>query len=154
MKGRKFKGNSKGQVLGLPMYLIIIMIVAVAVIAAVIFMLPQGSKMLDVEIDGSMIPLTGNGKITGSAPADIVITVRTKDDAANVVSNARIILTGAGVAYEGETNADGVCTVPAASATAILEENKDLDYVTLTIKASGFEDFENTEALSVVRQKT
>ncbi len=39
-----FRRNNEAQVLGLPMYLIIVMIVAVAVIAAVIFMIPQGTQ--------------------------------------------------------------------------------------------------------------
>ena len=154
MKIRRMRGNEKGQVLGLPMYLIIIMIVAVAVIAAVIFMLPQGSKMIDVEIDGSMIPVKGNGRLVNETTEAITFTVRTKDDTANPISNAKVILTGAGVAWEDKTDANGKCTCSIGDITTILEENKDSDTITLTIKASGFDDYVNTEALTVVRQKT
>jgi len=155
MKIRRMKGNDKGQVLGLPMYLIIIMIIAVVVIAAVIFMLPQGSKMIDAQVvENSMISISGDGQISGSPVGGIVINVFTKDERADPISGATVTLTGAGVAYQAVTDDDGTITVPAASVTAILEANKNIDHVTMTIKASGFEDYKDDQAITVVRTQT
>ena len=47
MKKRTIIKKQSAQVLGLPMYLIIVMVVAVAVIGAVIFMIPQGKQTLN-----------------------------------------------------------------------------------------------------------
>jgi hypothetical protein len=55
MKRKSLIRNKKGQVLGLPMYLIVIMIVAVAIIAAVIFMIPKGSQTMIAQINSGSV---------------------------------------------------------------------------------------------------
>jgi len=156
MKKRYFKKNNDGQVLGLPMYLIIVMIVAVAVIAAVIFMIPKGTQTMNAQVTGgSLISLTGDGKLSGVATSnDVVVSVTTNDDRADPVSGATVTLTGAGVALEAKTNADGTWTFPAATVVPILEANQNTAYIKLTVKASGFEDFEDDTAVTVVRTQT
>ena len=143
--------NGKGQVLGLPMYLIIIMIVAVAVIAAVIFMIPKGTQTKNAQVtSGSLISITGDGKIT-SAGVAVMISVTTNDERADPVSGATVTLTGAGVASQGTTAADGTYTFPAAEVKPILEANINEAHLKLTVKAPGFEDFEDDTAVTVVR---
>lgn len=156
MKKRYFKKNNGGQVLGLPMYLIIVMIVAVAVIAAVIFMIPKGTQTMNAQVTGgSLISLIGDGKLSGAEAAnDVVVSVTTNDDRADPVSGATVTLTGAGVALEAKTNADGTWTFPKATVIPILEANQNMAYIKLTVKASGFEDFEDDTAVTVVRTQT
>ena len=154
MKIRKINENNKAQVLGLPMYLIIIMIVAVAVIAAVLFMIPQGSKMIDAQVEGGLISCEGDGRITGDNDQDIIISVFTKDSKASPISQATVKLTGAGVAFVDTTEDDGTITISANSLTAVLESNKEYDTIKLTIEAAGFESYENPNAIDVLRTKT
>lgn len=150
MKKNSFKRNEKAQVLGLPMYLIIIMIVAVAVIAAVIFMMPQGSKQIDAQVtSGSLIAGSGTGRITPTG--DVTIKVVTKDGSADPISGATVTLIGAGVAREQVTDNDGEWTFTGVS--PVLEANKNEDYITVRVKASGFEDYEDVQAIHVVRTK-
>ncbi len=150
MKKNSFRSNEKAQVLGLPMYLIIIMIVAVAVIAAVIFMMPQGSKQIDAQItSGSLIGGSGTGRITPKG--DVTIKVVTKDGSADPISGATVTLIGAGVAEEHVTDNDGEWTFTDVS--PVLEANKNEDYITVRVKASGFEDYEDVQAIHVVRTK-
>ncbi|MEF8879418.1 MAG: hypothetical protein V5A64_03390 [Candidatus Thermoplasmatota archaeon] len=152
IKKRCLKKDERGQVLGLPMYLIIIMIVAVAVIAAVIFMMPQGSKQIDAQVtQGSLIDLSGDGEISGNPSDNIIIKVFTKDERADPISGATITLTGAGVAYEDTTNDAGEVSIDPTSISAELSSNKNDDYISMTIKASGFEDYKDDQAIHVVR---
>lgn len=156
MKRNSFRRNNEAQVLGLPMYLIIIMIVAVAVIAAVVFMMPQGSKQIDAQVtQSSLLSFSGNGRINKQWTGDdIKIKVVTKDDSADPISGATVTLTGAGVAFEEKTDDDGIATITKTElGNVVLEENKNIDYITVNIKASGFEDYEDTEAIKVVRTK-
>lgn len=148
MKKISLRKNNEAQVLGLPMYLIIIMIVAVAVIAAVIFMMPQGSRHIDAQItSGSIISDTGTGEIRPSG--DVTIRVVTKDSRADPLSGATVTLSGAGVAREEITNDNGEFTF--TGVTAFLDANKNEDYITVTIRASGFEEYKDTQAIRVVR---
>ncbi len=154
MNLRRFGRNKKAQVLGLPMYLIIIMIVAVAVIAAVLFMIPQGSKMIDAQVEGGIISIEGEGRITGENSETIIISVFSKDDQKNTLSGATVKLIGAGIAFVDTTEDDGTITIPANDLTAVLESNKNEDSVVLTIEAAGYEKYEDTDAISVVRTKS
>ena len=152
MKMRKMKGNDKGQVLGLPMYLIIIMIVAVAVIAAVIFMLPQGTKTMKYTIDE-------NSVVVGSAPgADGVcnfddFTVRvyvyTADERGDPIFGAKVRISGGGVIGEDTTDENGLAEVDISNAK--LDPNINEANMKLTIKASGFEDYTDDSAVLLYR---
>jgi len=149
MRKISFRKNNEAQVLGLPMYLIIIMIIAIAVIAAVIFMMPKGTQKLKGEVtDGFMI-----SSPTGSGGAEVTMagstgTIKVTDMDGNPISGARVTLTGAGVAWSDFTESDGTKSF---TIDPVLPENVDELYVTMRVKADGYDDFEDKNAIQIVR---
>ena len=153
MKKRCFKKNNKAQVLGLPMYLIIIMIVAVAVIAAVLFMLPRGTKTIEAMVTENFLisedpGAAGMGEYTFNTYT-VKVKVTTNDENADPISGARVILTGAGTSGSDYTDANGVAII---DVTPKLAENEKDAYMKLEIKASGFEDYEKIQAVHIHRE--
>jgi len=76
-------------------------------------------------------------------------TVTTNDERADPISGATVTLVGAGAAVEGTTGNDGTVTLPGFSPT--LNANVNEAYMKLTVKSTGFEDFEDVQAVSIVR---
>jgi len=152
MRGiRYFRSNNKGQVLGLPMYLIVIMIVAVAVIAAVIYMIPRGTQTMSAQVTSNSAragTIQTDGTVTFTS-FDVTVSVKTNDDRQDPVVGATIRLSGGGVVAEKTTNAQGVATIPVDDATLDVGVNE--QYMKMTVKASGFEDFEDNTAVLLYR---
>ena len=152
MKGKIIKIDNRGQVLGLPMYLIIVMIVAVAVIAAVIFMLPQGTKTIKAQVtDNSVYSLGANNANGVYTFLDFTVTLNvfTADERGDPIVGARVRLSGGGIVGEGQTNQNGVAIVDISGAK--LDPNINEAYMTMTIKSSGFEDFTDDSAVLLFR---
>lgn len=146
-----FRKNNKAQVLGLPMYLIIVMIVAVAVIAAVIFMIPKGTQTMNAQVTGGSVQ-TGTVQADGTvtfADFQVSVSVTTNDDRRDPVADATVRLFGGGVAAEGTTNAQGVASFQVTGANLGVGVNE--EYMKMTVKASGFEDFEDDTAVLLYR---
>lgn len=152
MKIRRMKGNDKGQVLGLPMYLIIIMIVAVAVIAAVIFMLPQGTKTMKAEVTDNSVFSAGSATGDGTYEFDgftVTVSVATADERGDPIVGATVRLSGGGVVGQGTTLADGTATIDVTGAK--LDPNINEANMKMTIKSSGFEDYTDDSAVLLYR---
>lgn len=151
MKKKSFREDERGQVLGLPMYLIVVMIVAVAVIAAVIVMIPQGTQTMNALVTDNAVISEDVGdasEFTFSSPYNIVIKVTTNDERADPITDATVTLVGAGVAESDTTDANGEVTI---SVTPALGANVNEAHMKLTVKAAGFEDFEDDTAVTVYR---
>ena len=151
MKTRAMKTNQSAQVLGLPMYLIIVMVVAVAVIAAVIFMIPQGTQTMNALVTENAVIAEDPGnasEFTFSQSYDVSIKVTTNDDRADPLQDATVTLIGSGVASTASTNAEGIATL---SITPTLAENINEATVKLTVKATGFQDFSDDDAVTIYR---
>jgi hypothetical protein len=91
MYKKNFRKNERGDVLGIPMYLIVIMIVAVAVIAAVVFMIPKATRAMSVQVTSSALIAEspgsdGGGKFTFSKTYTIWVKVTTSDERADPIS--------------------------------------------------------------------
>jgi len=152
MKIRKLNKNNKAQVLGLPMYLIIIMIVAVAVIAAVLFMLPQGNKTLKYTIEEYSVVAGNPPNQDGECEFDdftVKLYVYSADQRGDPVFGAKVRLSGGGVVGEDTTDSDGLAEIPILDAKL----NPGINYadMQLTIKAPGFEDFTDDSAVYLYR---
>jgi hypothetical protein len=145
-----FKENDNAQVLGLPMYLIIVMIVAVAVIAAVIFMIPQGTRMMNVQVTENAVIAEdpGNASSFTLSTTNVTVEVTTNDNQANPISKATVTLVGSGAAASGTTDADGSVTL---SVTPSLGENVNEDSIKLTVKAAGYQEYTEEDAVTVYR---
>lgn len=145
-----FKENDNAQVLGLPMYLIIVMIVAVAVIAAVIFMIPQGTRMMNAQITENAVIAEdpGNASAFTLSNTDVTIKVTTNDNQADPISAATVTLVGSGAAASATTDADGMATL---SVTPSLGENVNEDSIKLTVKAAGYQEYTEEDAVTVYR---
>ena len=146
---RSLSENHSAQVLGLPMYLIIVMVVAVSIIAAVVAMIPHGTQTLNAMVIQN--PVIGenpgnSSAFTFSKPYDITIKVTTNENRA--VSGATVILIGSGIAESGITNANGEATI---TITPSLGENINEDHIKMTVKATGFQDYTDEKAITVYR---
>lgn len=151
MKLKQITKQNSAQVLGLPMYLIIVMIVAVAVIAAVLFMIPQGTRTMNAMVVNNNVIAeeAGNaGAYSFSQPYDVTVRVTTNDNRADPISGATVSLIGSGVAVSNATNANGEVTL---SVQPTLSENINEAYLRLKVKAAGFEDVEDLESVMIVR---
>jgi len=151
MNLKKLKHQNNAQVLGLPMYLIIVMIVAVAVIAAVLFMIPQGTRTMNAVIMQNQVIAeeAGNaGSYSFSQPYDVTVKVLSNDKRADPISGATVSLIGAGVAVSNSTNANGEAIL---SVQPELSENVNEAYLRLKVKAAGFEDIEDLDSVMIVR---
>jgi len=162
MKIRKMKGNNKGQVLGLPMYLIIIMIVAVAVIAAVIFMLPQGTKTIKAQVTEGSVYSTGTLATDGTYNFNafqVTVLVTTSDERSDPIYGATVRLSGGGVIAQGTTDNSGTVVFDGGTGAghgntitgAKLDPNNFEANMKLTIKASGYEDYTDDSAVLLYR---
>jgi hypothetical protein len=154
MYGKNFRKNESGDVLGIPMYLIVIMIVAVAVIAAVIFMIPKATRAMNVQVTSNALIAEspgsdGGGTFTFSKTYTIWVKVTTSDERADPISEATVTLVGAGDASQGKTLDNGSAKITGIK--PILDANINEAYMVLTVKATGYEDFSDTKAVSVIR---
>lgn len=151
MKRKRLLRNEKGQVLGLPMYLIVIMIVAVAIIAAVIFMIPRGSQTMIAQVStGSVQSASGAVGDYSFADFTVTVTIMTNDDRQDPIQGAVVRLSGGhGIGESSPTGSDGIATITISGAQ--LDANINEAYMKMTVKASGYEDFEDTEAVLLYR---
>jgi len=151
MKSKSLMRNEKGQVLGLPMYLIVIMIVAVAIIAAVIFMIPKGSQTMIAQVtDGSI--QSASGAVGEHSFVDFTVTVQimTNDDRQDPIQGAVVRLSGGhGIGESSPTGSDGIATITVTGAK--LDANVNEANMKMTVKASGYEDFEDNDAVILYR---
>jgi hypothetical protein len=154
MYRKNFRKNESGDVLGIPMYLIIIMIVAVAVIASVIFMIPKATRTMNVQVTTNALIAEspgsdGGGKFTFSKTYTIWVKVATSDERADPISEATVTLVGAGDAGQAKTYDNGSAKITGIKPT--LDANINEAYMVLTVKANGYEDFRDTKAVSIIR---
>lgn len=151
MRKNSLLKNKNAQVLGLPMYLIIIMIVAVAVIAAVIFMLPQGTQSMIAQVtENSVIEGNGDpGDITVTFTGVVKVEVRTNDERKDPIEGALVRLSGAHAIGEDRTDSDGIAEV--ALSTIELDAGINEAYLKMTVKATGYEDYNDDQAVIIYR---
>ncbi len=156
MKANQFVQNNEADVLGLPMYLIIVMIVAVAVIAAVIYMIPKGKQMMAGSIIGIQ-PSNGLSKGTVQAstnrfifdPITFTVMVQTLDSERDPIQGASVSITGCHGSGVGTTSADGTATVTFAG--AFLEPGINEGYLKITVNAPGYETFTQEQVVTLIR---
>jgi hypothetical protein len=154
MKERNFGKNESGDVLGIPMYLIIIMIVAVAVIAAVVFMIPKGTRTMNAQVTGNALLAenpgnAGAGSFTFSKTYTVWVKVATNDQRADPIADATVFLVGAGVESEGKSLKNGSAKM--SGIKPILDANINEAHLKLMVKAAGYDDFTDTKAVTVIR---
>jgi hypothetical protein len=154
MNLRNMSRNQNADVLGIPMYLIIIMIVAVAVIAAVVVMIPKGTRTLNAQVTGNALlaesPGTdGGGSFTFSKSYTIWVKITTNDQRADPIMGATVTLAGAGVAGQGTSLKNGSAKI--TSIKPILDANVNEAYLKMTVKAAGYDEFTDIKAVTVIR---
>jgi hypothetical protein len=155
MKANQFIKNQEADVLGLPMYLIIVMIIAVAVIAAVIYMIPTGTKTMTAQISPGVIAATTiAGGTAHNDTAKIWVNVSTMDAQRNPISGATVTLTGLGTVINfDEKGVGSYLGVAPTNQNITLPNNVNEGYLRLIIRApGGFENYEDSQAIFVVRQ--
>lgn len=151
---RTLRTDTQADVLGIPMYLMIIMIVAVAVIAAVVFMIPKGSQTMSAQVTANALiaeaPGTdGGGDFTFSKTYTIWVKVMADTERADPISGATVTLVGSGVAGQGKTLDNGSAKITGIKPK--LDANVNEAHLVLTVKAAGYKDFVDEEAVTVIR---
>ncbi len=138
---------------GLPMKLIIIVVIAGAVLAAVLMMIPEGTGTLNAEcisVDGN----SGHLKTVSAASGEISVgsfdvTVQVTDGDGDPVADADVTLIGANGAGAGKTGGDGEVTVTVQNAR--LDTNEEKDYVSVEVTASGHHSYEEEQFVVIAR---
>jgi len=151
MKKKSLIKNEKAQVLGLPMYLIIIMIVAIAVIAAVLFMMPRGTKQMSAVVTEYYLISEEADDMAelefGSYTVEVKVT--SNDENADPIYGAYVTLTGAGASGSDDTNEQGIAEI---EVSPVLGDNEKDAYMKLEVRASGYEDKVIEKAVHVHRE--
>ena len=151
-KERNLKRNEKAAVLDLPMYLIIVMIIAVAVIAAVVFMIPKGTRTMNgVVTNGFLISANPghSGEYRFPISRTVWIRITTSDEKADPISGAMVVLTGGNTSVSGRTLTNGSVSL---LVRPTLPANINEVYIKLSVKADGYKDFIDDEAILVNRE--
>jgi hypothetical protein len=152
MKVRSFKRDEAGDILGIPMYLIIIMIVAVAVIASVIYMIPKGTRTMTAQVTTNALlaeSSSGGGAFNFSNTYTIWVKVMTNDERADPIMGATVTLVGASEAAQAKTLTNGSAKITGVKPH--LDANINEAHMVLTVKAAGYEDYSDPEAVTVIR---
>lgn len=149
---KKFLKDRRG-IEGLPMKLIIIVVIAGAVLAALITMIPDGPGTLNAECvsvdgnDGSLKAVSGSsGEISIS---DFTVTVKVTDGEGDPVADADVTLMGANGAGGDKTGPDGTVTITVTGAK--LQANEDKDYLSVEVSASDHKDYKDEEFVTIAR---
>ncbi len=91
----------------------------------------------------------GGGKFTFSKTYTIWVKVTTNDERADPIADAIVTLVGAGDASQGKTLDNGSARISGIKPT--LDANINQAFMTLTVKATGFQDLTDPKAVSVIR---
>lgn len=157
MKANNFIKNKEADVLGLPMYLIIVMIVAVAVIAAVVAMIPRGTRTLQASVTTGAVLGANKTQPNGTATVEISsleVKVYSNDERRDPIKGATVTISGLGVAISLSENSNTTGKYDGIQGdlkTAKLPANVNEGYLKLIVKAPGYETFEDPHAILVIR---
>jgi hypothetical protein len=155
MKANNFIKNKEADVLGLPMYLIIVMIVAVAVIAAVVAMIPRGTRTLQASVTtGALGAKTQHNGTATVNISSLKVKVYSNDERRDPIKGATVTISGLGVAIslsENSTTTGTYDEIQGDLRTAKLPANVNEGYLKLIVKAPGYETFEDPHAILVIR---
>jgi len=159
-KERYLQKNEYGAVLDLPMYLIIVMIVAVAVVAAVVVMIPKGTRTMIGQVTanaliaetptnqgGGRFVLDGQGAT--SSGYTVWVNVTANNERRDPIQGATVTLAGSGVAGQAKTLVNGSAKFTAIK--PVLDANVNEAHITVTVKANGYQDFTDDTAVTVMR---
>lgn len=121
--------NEKGALEGLPLYLIILVVVAGVGTAIIVgWMMNAESTELDhIEVDEDDKVLSTN--------AGQSVTIRAYDGDGNGLEGAVVTLEGCEVQESGQTDGDGVCTIQNVHPS--LPQNKAFGDIQVTVKYTG-----------------
>ncbi|MCD6146524.1 MAG: Ig-like domain-containing protein [Thermoplasmata archaeon] len=146
--------GDKRAIEGLPMRLIILVVIAGVVLAAIITMIPHPKGNLQVECvsvdgnDGNLKTIHDSGRGEVSA-GDFDVVVKVTDDKGKAISGASVTLTGANGAGSGKTGDDGTAVITVTGVK--LNANEDVDYMKVTVTASGYHKYEEENFIVISR---
>ena len=152
LRKKCFRRNDTAQVLGLPMYLIIVMIVAVAVIAAVIFMITQGTGLMNAQIIDNVVIAEepGNASAVTFSSYNVTVKVSSRQKSSQPIAGATVTLIGSGDVASNLTDANGIACL---QVTPSLKENCNENYMKLQVKAAGYQEYSDKQAVTIYRLK-
>ena len=145
----------------LPINIVVMLVVGMVALAALIAIIPPPTKNMTVNIDESGIssnPLkSGNTVIVDAVTAQNALTLLVKitatDPDGNPVRDANVVLRGLGGVATNTTDINGIAMLITDAAQIKLGANQNEGTMDLTITANGFYDYDNTDAVMIVKTK-
>ena len=144
-KNRSFRQNEKGM--ELPINIVVMLVVGMVALAALLSIIPESKKNLEVEIstvndkDG-VTAIIDHGKGT-----DILVDLEVYDNDNNPVHGANVIISGGGGQGSEKTDKDGKTTVEVKD--VMIRFNQDSLDLKLIVKANGFYDYKDESAILI-----
>lgn len=145
----------------LPINIVVMLVVGMVALAALIAIIPPPTKNMSVNIDESKI--IGNAFEQGSTvivnattavnPLTLVVKITATDPDGYPVRDANVVLRGLGGVATNTTDINGVATLITDNAQIKLGTNQNEGTMDLTITANGFYDYDETDAVMVVKTK-
>lgn len=153
---------SNDSAIELPINIVVMLVVGMVALAALIAIIPPPTKNMSVNVDqaglasGTLSPgntILVDSTVVTSGPFHVVVEISAKDPDGYPVRDANVVLRGLGGAATGITDELGFCTLDTSvnGAPISLGANQNEGAMDLKITASGFYDYEKTNAVMIVR---
>ncbi|MDI3540255.1 MAG: hypothetical protein PWQ52_1378 [Methanolobus sp.] len=159
--GKLFSNESAIE---LPINIVVMLVVGMVALAALIAIIPPPTKNMSVNVDqaglasGTLSPgntILVDSTLVSAGSFPVTVQVSAKDPDGYPVRGANVVLRGLGGAATGVTDDSGMCTLQADTAAGgapiSLGANQNEGAMDLKITASGFYDYEKTNAVMIVR---
>ncbi len=127
--------KEEGDVIGLPLYILIAVVVAAVALAAILsFMVTSGPTISDWNIQPKQINATTDD-VTGQAKWSGYVNITVYDQNGHPLSNVNVLLEGCGITMGGTTNAHGMVSLYLKNVT--LPKNVQADKIKVTMSYPG-----------------
>ena len=139
----RLRRDEEGALEGLPLYLIILVVIA-GVSTAIVFGWMQSAE--STELDNISIDAGSDGLVTTASGSNDEIVVEAYDQNNDPLSGATVTLEGCSVNKIGETGDDGTVEFTVEPS---LPENEDFGEITVTVKYTGDMTTEKSDIVPV-----
>ena len=145
----------------LPINIVVMLVVGMVALAALIAIIPPPTKNMSVDIEAAGLEgenlNAGNtivvDAITAQDPLTIVVKITATDPDGNPVRGANAVLRGLGGVATNTTDINGETLLITDGAKIEMGANQNEGTMDLTITANGFYDFENKDAVMIIKTK-
>ena len=131
----------------LPINIVVMLVVGMVALAALLAIIPESKKNLIVDV----ISVNGEDGVTGDIgngkSSNVSVDVKVYDSDNSLINGASVIISGGGGFGSAKTDATGLATVDVSN--VFIRLNQDSIDLKLVVKANGFYDYTNEEAILI-----